>query len=66
MVKKSGVALGDPGGGFAPGARPPNSRGPMIFFMPETLNCLNIFYILSLILIEIWSKHAKIGINLLN
>ena len=44
-----------------------NGRGPMIFFMPKTLLFLNFLFacslrsrfILSIILIEIWSEHAK-------
>jgi len=38
--------LADPGGGGggAPGARPPNGRGPMFFFMSKTPNFLNFFF----------------------
>ena len=33
--KKSFHTLAVPGGGAAPGAHPPNGRGPMIFFCPK-------------------------------
>ena len=29
------ISLADPRGGGAPGARPPNGRGPMIFLCPK-------------------------------
>jgi len=63
-------ALVDPGGGGARPARaPPNGRGPMIFFCPKRYffsifpRSLRLRIVLSLILIEMWSKrhqkHAK-------
>ena len=57
---------GSSGGGAHPARAPPNDRGPMIFFMPKTLFFSQVFrrslrsrLSLSLILIEIWPKHAK-------
>ena len=56
-------SLADPGG--APGARPPpNGRGPMIFYAPNAnvsqffSSLASLAITLSIILIEIWSKHA--------
>ena len=37
-------SLADQGGWAHPARAPPNGRGPMIFFMPKTLNILNIFF----------------------
>jgi len=59
-------ALADPGGGAHPARAPPNGRGPMIFYAQNaefsqffsSLATLAIY--LSIILIEIWTKHAKI------
>ena len=60
------LTLADPGGG-APGARPPpNGRGPMIFYAQNAIfsqffrRSLRSRFFLSLILIEIWPKHAEI------
>jgi len=52
------LALADPGGG-TPGARPPNGRGPMIFYA-QNANFSHFFLrsrtILCILLIEIWPK----------
>jgi len=47
--------LADPGG--AHGAPPPNGRGPMFFYAQNANFCSRL--ILSIMLIEIWQKHAK-------
>ena len=56
------TTLADPGGGAHPARAPPNGRGPMIFLCPKRY-FFSFFprsrFILSVILIEIWPKHAK-------
>jgi len=57
--------LADPGGAH-PARAPPNGRGPMIFYAQNAIfsqffcRSLRSRFFLSLILIEIWPKHAKI------
>ena len=62
---KTLVALADPGG-VAPGARPPLTAADLWFFYAQNANFSQFFrrslpsrLIFSLILIEIWPKHAK-------
>jgi len=51
------------------GGRTPNGRGPMIFYVQNAnfsqfvLRSLRSSFILSIILIEIWPKHAKNNFN---
>ena len=57
---------GSRGGGRTRRAPPPNGRGPKIFYAQNAnfsqffLRSLRSRLILSIILIEIWQKHAKI------
>ena len=60
------ISLADPGGGAHPARAPPNGRGPKIFYAQNAnfsqifLRSLRSRLILSILVIEIWPKHATI------
>ena len=72
MDKKFHFTLADPGGGAHPAPPPPNGRGPRIFYAQNAkfsqinFRSLRSRYILSIFLIEIGPKHAKIGLFMSN